>query len=162
MSIRNEKGQFKRGHNYIIIPEKICISCGNKYQPTTNGQKRCGSMDKKIGCSYQYFLEYVKEKRKLQTIREKQNPEYSIIMRDRRLKNKYNISQEDYKMLVEKQNKKCLICLDECDSLRIDHCHNNGHIRGLLCDSCNLGLGKFKDNVESLKNAIKYLEKNGK
>ena len=44
--------------------------------------------------------------------------------------------------------------------LVVDHCHKTGKIRGLICDSCNVGLGRFKDNIDNLKNAIKYLEKN--
>lgn len=40
-----------------------------------------------------------------------------------------------------------------------DHNHLNGKAREWLCDSCNTGLGRFKDNIELLKNAIKYLEK---
>lgn len=42
--------------------------------------------------------------------------------------------------------------------LAIDHDHKTGIIRGLLCQQCNMGLGKFKDNVEFLKNAATYLE----
>ena len=40
----------------------------------------------------------------------------------------------------------------------IDHDHTSGKTRGVLCDLCNKGLGQFKDNVDSLNNAIKYLE----
>lgn len=43
--------------------------------------------------------------------------------------------------------------------LYIDHCHKTNQVRGLLCFSCNSALGHFKDNVESLKKAIKYLKK---
>jgi hypothetical protein len=42
--------------------------------------------------------------------------------------------------------------------LAVDHCHAGGHIRGLLCRQCNVGLGNFQDNIQYLKNAIKYLE----
>jgi len=158
---RNNKGQFKRGHSFIIIPEKVCEICKIKYQPTTNGQKRCGSWYGKTGCSYKYFLEYSKKKRKLQTEREKLNPNYSAIMRDRRLINKYNISQLDYELLVKKQDGKCVICRKD-NTLVVDHNHKTGNIRELLCDKCNLGLGNFKDNIELLSNAIMYLKKHGK
>ena len=41
-----------------------------------------------------------------------------------------------------------------------DHNHKTGHARAWICDSCNTGLGRFKDDVEVLKNAIKYLNDN--
>lgn len=44
----------------------------------------------------------------------------------------------------------------------LDHNHNDGVIRGWICDSCNTGLGRFKDDIMLLKNAISYLEGNDK
>ena len=56
----------------------------------------------------------------------------------------------------------CEICgkgfEDNGKALAVDHCHSNGHVRGILCEVCNKGLGHFKDNVDVMKNAIKYLE----
>jgi hypothetical protein len=43
-------------------------------------------------------------------------------------------------------------------ALGVDHDHITGKVRGLLCNDCNLGIGHFKDNIEKLKLAIKYLE----
>ena len=42
--------------------------------------------------------------------------------------------------------------------LSIDHDHETMQIRGLLCHWCNMALGGFKDNIESLENAIRYLK----
>lgn len=41
----------------------------------------------------------------------------------------------------------------------LDHCHDTGKVRTWICDSCNTGIGRFKDNVEILKRAIEYLQK---
>ena len=41
---------------------------------------------------------------------------------------------------------------------KVDHCHETGKIRGLLCNRCNLGLGYFKDSTASIASAIVYLD----
>lgn len=55
---------------------------------------------------------------------------------------------------------KCEICgKTPKGRLHIDHCHKTGAYRGFLCDACNNGLGRFRDSVTRLRNAIAYLEK---
>ena len=50
----------------------------------------------------------------------------------------------------------CIIC-NSTKRLVIDHCHKTDKFRGLLCSNCNTGLGMFKDNIDFMLNAIKYL-----
>jgi hypothetical protein len=45
--------------------------------------------------------------------------------------------------------------------LALDHCHVTGKLRGLLCDSCNVGLGQFRDDPHTLWLARKYLMRGG-
>lgn len=75
---------------------------------------------------------------------------------------RYGISVEQYNELLMEQQGCCKICgVHESDltkSLAIDHCHTKKQVRSLLCMNCNTGLGLFKDNIELLKKAIKYLE----
>jgi hypothetical protein len=60
------------------------------------------------------------------------------------------------------QKGQCAICdtawTPGSKMLSLDHDHKTGRIRGLLCDRCNLGLGKFRDDVSLLRRAIQYLE----
>ena len=80
-------------------------------------------------------------------------------------KHKYGLSKEEYFLLFEKQNNTCAICGIEFDEninkqkACVDHSHENGDVRGLLCDKCNRGIGAFDDNIEKLENAIIYLKK---
>lgn len=77
-------------------------------------------------------------------------------------KRKYGISLEEYNKILMTQNGVCAICGEKCSSgrnLAIDHCHSTGVIRGLLCGNCNLSIGKFKDSISILQNAINYLRK---
>ena len=65
-----------------------------------------------------------------------------------------------YKFLMKEQDGKCDICWKQYDTyakLEVDHCHKSGKTRGLLCKTCNLGLGEFKDDPELLERAILYL-----
>ena len=74
---------------------------------------------------------------------------------------KYGITIEKYEILLAEQNGCCAICLAVTGSdgkrLAVDHNHETGEVRGLLCDNCNTGLGMFKDNPSLLAKAINYL-----
>jgi hypothetical protein len=56
---------------------------------------------------------------------------------------------------------KCEICGDVVSGRRlaVDHCHDTGKLRGFLCNTCNAGLGMFKDSMFIMGRAIKYLHK---
>ena len=85
-------------------------------------------------------------------------------IREKRLKTQFGISLEDYKSMLDKQYGRCAICgLDIVPIggyLCVDHNHSTGKVRGLLCHSCNLGLGWFKDDMARLQQAIEYLRVN--
>lgn len=89
----------------------------------------------------------------------KQNPDaYRSII----LKHRYGITTDDYRTLLSKQNNVCAICLKPEKEKRkkylsIDHCHITNKVRGLLCDTCNKGLGLFQDDSELLVKAAEYL-----
>lgn len=83
------------------------------------------------------------------------------------LRKKYGITLETFYELLEAQGELCRICSRLMDSttrknvpnkVQVDHDHATGEVRGLLCFSCNTGLGKFGDSVELLQKAIHYLE----
>lgn len=94
------------------------------------------------------------------------SPEWRKKLREQHLKSTYNITHKDYEVLLNKQNNVCKICNQfklyqkGKDYMHVDHCHKTGKIRGILCSKCNKGLGSFCDDIELMKNAIKYLEEN--
>lgn len=69
----------------------------------------------------------------------------------------YGLTSEQYESLVVKQNGCCAICGTKPKKLHVDHCHNSGRIRGLLCFHCNFVLGQAKDSKLTLQKAIEYL-----
>lgn len=62
-----------------------------------------------------------------------------------------------YSCLLEKQKGRCAICGESPKKLLIDHKHGTDKIRGLLCHSCNVGIGLFKERETLFKKAIKYI-----
>lgn len=77
-----------------------------------------------------------------------------------RLIRQYGIEPKEFYTMKEEQGGVCAICGSEANGrgeLHIDHCHINGHVRGLLCHHCNTGLGHFKDDVSLLNAAALYL-----
>jgi hypothetical protein len=86
--------------------------------------------------------------------------------KNRYLKNTYGISIEDYKVLLTNQNNGCAICGSEdpkgfkAQSFHVDHDHETGQVRGLLCQPCNMAIGLLKENISTLSKAIMYLNKN--
>lgn len=71
---------------------------------------------------------------------------------------RYGITVEEFARMEATQGFTCAICPEPLGpSPHIDHCHTEGHVRGLLCSSCNLGLGHFRDDIEALSSAIRYL-----
>jgi len=77
-----------------------------------------------------------------------------------RIKKTYGITKEDYWQMFDEQGGCCPICKASDVSMCVDHNHETGTVRGLLCGPCNKGIGFLKDNIDILNNAIEYLEKN--
>lgn len=100
--------------------------------------------------------------------RDADREEYRRYEADRHLQKKYGITREEWWGMVDAQNGRCAICSRELDTtLRkrgrpglktcVDHCHDTGAVRGLLCDACNKGLGAFGDDLDRLRCAVRYL-----
>lgn len=79
------------------------------------------------------------------------------------LKRHYGISIEGYELLLEDQDFCCAVCKGRItsDSACVDHDHITKQVRGLLCSSCNLGLGHLKDDYEVVLAAANYLIQTG-
>lgn len=116
--------------------EKPCRNCKKSFKPKAPSHLFCSDYCKDFSYSDNYY------------------------------RNTYNIGYQTVLDQLEKQNNLCLICSKVGfkmnkgikHNLVVDHCHDSGRFRGLLCNNCNRGLGLFKDSTESLKRAIEYLE----
>jgi len=108
--------------------------------------------------SYQNNIEIEKPKRKERNkMNRYKNPNY---IKNHHLKDRYGITLEQKNDILTRQNYKCAICkIDISSRACVNHDHTTGVIRELLCDQCNTAIGAFKEKVDNLANAIKYLDK---
>jgi hypothetical protein len=84
---------------------------------------------------------------------------------EHQLHHKYGITMKQKQQMIRKQSNQCSICgkelctlLNDVSKACIDHNHTTGKIRGILCHSCNKGVGLLQDSPEILQNAINYLQ----
>ena len=88
--------------------------------------------------------------------------------RNNQLKRLYGISLNEYNQILEEQGGLCKICGTDnpkgrktgrgnVTSLYVDHCHNTGKVRGLLCNTCNRAMGYIGEDTNTLKSMIEYL-----
>lgn len=155
---------------------KLCSKCNNdkplneffKDSSTKSGLhsqcKFCMKLPKGSRSEYRKEHYQLNKEHAEKTRRKYITSEHGIFKRrDNWYRKNYGITLADYNKILLEQNNKCATCKrDKSESFRnlvVDHCHITNKIRGLLCDNCNVALGKIKDNVETLKTMIKYLGK---
>lgn len=78
--------------------------------------------------------------------------------REYHLRRRYGIGDADFQRMLAAQGGVCAICKGP-DPRHVDHDHVTGKVRGILCFNCNGGLGYYRDNVEYLGEAIRYLRR---
>jgi hypothetical protein len=80
--------------------------------------------------------------------------------RSRFLRRRYRLTPAQYEIMLTAQNGLCAICKQrnpDGTPLAVDHCHQTGKNRGLLCRLCNAAIGMLKDSPAVLYRAIEYL-----
>lgn len=74
------------------------------------------------------------------------------------MKRQYGLDWEEFDRLVATQNNQCALCGEEDPRWHVDHDHETGRVRALLCHRCNIGLGMFGDDPSRLIEAAQYIE----
>jgi hypothetical protein len=165
--ICNKERFFKRErdlHRSNISP-KPCRSCSNSMQMGGVGKLFKDDLKSCSYCNeYKPFVNFKLNKigrlsSRCMPCQKEYNDDYG---KNRGRWKKYGIDELVFNDLLAKQGCSCKICninIDKSTST-IDHDHDTGAVRGLLCRKCNSALGLFNDNINSLLNAIKYLTTN--
>lgn len=152
-------GKTRRKHD-VQSGSKICSKCDINKEI---GQYRL--RDKKRGW-YQSWCRSCENKKAVERRRSK---EQKIKNREYFLNYYYGISLDDYNSILKDQNNSCRICgLPDSEyfrggkkmNLSVDHCHDSGVVRGILCSDCNTSLGRFKEDPYIISRAVSYLDGN--
>lgn len=154
---------------------KYCSGCDQNLEFSAFGKdkyRKDGLTTRCKKCRNKKNREYMKRNPEMRKKHNRQNrqkrkefyssPEGILSSRNSHLK-KYGMSHDDYVIMLEKQNGVCCICkrhriASNKGHMVVDHCHETGKVRGILCNWCNRGLGLFEDNIDFFKNAIIYLK----
>ena len=76
------------------------------------------------------------------------------------IKRRYGITKEQYLQIVKEQDGKCVLCHEPTGPKSVvDHCHDTGIVRGVLCNNCNALIGFSKEDKKILERTIEYLNK---
>jgi len=138
---------------------KTCKNCGQE-KPLDQYYTHPKTKDRKGSWCKPCLHKRLAEKRK--------DPEQKELWKEygRRstLKKRYGITANEYDSMIEAQGGVCAICNTNTSGgrgpgsrLAVDHNHETGQVRALLCSMCNQGIGMFKENVEVMQKAIDYL-----
>ncbi len=130
---------------------KVCSKCNLKQDLSSFIEKEYKTKEGISSCIYNVCKSCDNKRNKISRLKE------------------FSLDESFYNLLLLLQSNKCLICHEEEPkidkrtgkrrNLAIDHDHNTGRFRGLLCSRCNIGLGLFKENINILKAALYYLER---
>lgn len=146
------------GRPRILKPEPSnirgkCVSCNKNKQARFKQSGKTRYRAYCQGCNNKkYKIKQAYTKKQLQG--------YAYAQRLR----KYGITAEQHQQMMTDQSLQCAICqkpeIEEGRKFAIDHCHDTGKVRGLLCWHCNTAIGKLEDSPERLRRAASYLEGN--
>lgn len=176
-SFHRETGR-KDGLSYWC---KTCQSERQKVYRDANPEKRKAAMRSWYECNREYALQQKREwyQENREAVLEAKKNLDPVVARARRRAyrekypdrvkesdrrqgiQRYGITVDEYDRWFAKQEGACAICRRPCASgrrLSVDHCHETGTVRGLLCGKCNTAIGLLEDNTDLMRAAIDYLD----
>ncbi len=154
--------------------EKLCRGCRTVFSITAynlrpNGhggfkrRSRCKSCEAKATKTHRIFNPA--QAKRTKKLYNESHPESVRRWGRRSAWRRCGLDPDEIERLLSTHDGKCAICgLDSSvvDTLHVDHCHETKKFRGFICNSCNIGLGYFKNSIERLEAAAKYLERQKK
>lgn len=137
---RECQNEHRRNKRAGIAPKRVtdvCLWCGKDIRHKRAHAKWCSS-----SCEMRAFRDA--------------NPGRQ---REYWIRSNYGIEPSAFDSMVDAQGGRCAICDKQPERWNIDHCHDTGAVRGLLCPQCNMGLGLMGDDPRVMRAAAEYLER---
>jgi len=149
------------GGKYGLTPR--CKSCVNEDNAESHARRKAKDPDKvkeqgnkRSTKHYHKNLELSRKRARESAARSRADPEKYAKIQARKRGGAAGLTPEEIEKIREKQDNLCAICEDP-DPTDLDHCHDTGDVRWLLCKHCNRGLGAFRDNPDIMEKAAAML-----
>jgi hypothetical protein len=164
-----QKGKRCDEAEYLTYTHKRCPKCDavksvDLFYKKNTGTLRGWAWDSHcIECRRAACRDYGASAKDLRNARlrqwRKNNPASAAAVDKRRhLKQKYGLAPEQVEAMREAQDGKCAICERKTSRLFVDHCHTKGHVRALLCQTCNTFLGWYEKKADTILRFQHYIE----
>lgn len=156
---------LKNKNLYLAGTSKACTSCGEDrlFSEFRKDKSAYDGLTQKCNpCFSIYQKKWYEKNKETQKANAKEYRKKNPLSHfQSHIKREYGITLEDYNSMFTAQGGCCAICnvhqKDIEKRLSVDHCHNSGTVRGLLCNNCNTSIGLIKEDVGILGAAIEYL-----
>ena len=135
-----------------VAAVKVCAKCGASEWGSRNRCKPCRASEERIRLDKDRDAERAKRRVWRRAWRQAHPDDERASSRRRR----YGLSASEFAAMVRAQSGVCRIC-GRADPDCVDHDHETGLVRGILCGMCNAGLGHFRDDAERMRAAAEYL-----
>ena len=163
--MEEEKYKSGKDKNKVSIYNKLYLEANKEKINKRKKKYRETNKEKITKYAKDYYINNLEKERERGRKYYKENPD---VARNNALKRKYNITLEDYNILLQEQNNCCKICKKEeialdnnrnnIKPLAVDHCHNTGKVRSLLCSKCNIAIGLVNEDIDLLTIMIEYIK----
>ncbi len=164
-----QKGKRCDEAEYLTYTHKRCPKCGEVkdvglfYRKNTTTVRGWAWDSNCIDCRRGQCRDYGAASKGLRNARlrkwRKANPNAATkVDQRRRLKSKYGLSPQQVEEMRAAQNGHCAICDRATTRLFVDHCHTKGHVRALLCQTCNTFLGWYEKKADTILKFQRYME----
>lgn len=163
----------KRASPQAGLSPQVCPTCGESFQPYRSWQRACSRRcslklpDRQATArAYHAAPEYRERKNAARRVASAADPE-AVRAKNRasNLRRQYGLTPEQHDEMFAAQDGRCALCGEAADPngvraasrLHVDHDHETGKVRALLCNHCNRGIGAFRDDPELMQRASLYV-----